>query len=138
MGVRNRVILRSRRLGDSEEGGKERKKGKEVYIAGGARRNGEKEEGEVRARRSANRSPGCGATRYVYFITAEKGGAARAKGGREKDKECTTECKSPRRLDDKPPVALNCGSGERKCHVLILCGLYLQLHFVFLICILDF
>ena len=37
------------------------------------------------------------------FITAEKGGVARAKGVREKEKECsTTECKSQRRLGDGP------------------------------------
>ena len=29
-----------------------------------------------------------------FLITAEKGGVARAKGEGEKEKECTTECKS--------------------------------------------
>ena len=45
------------------------------------------------------------------FITAEKGGVARARGGGKK-KECTTECKSRWRLDEKAPWALNCGSGD--------------------------
>ena len=35
----------------------------------------------------------------VCFITAEKGGVARAKGEGEKEKECTTECKSQRRRE---------------------------------------
>ena len=48
----------------------------------------------------------------VYFITAEKSGKARAKGVGEKEKECTTECKSQRRLDEKAPWALHYGSGE--------------------------
>ena len=38
-----------------------------------------------------------------YFITAEKGGVARAKGGGEEEKECSTECKSRRRRDEKAP-----------------------------------
>ena len=46
------------------------------------------------------------------FITAEKGGVARAKGEGEKEKECITECKSRRRRDEKAPWALNYGSGE--------------------------
>ena len=46
------------------------------------------------------------------FITAEKGGVARAKGEGEKKKECTTECKSRRRRDEKAPWALNYRSGE--------------------------
>jgi len=38
--------------------------------------------------------------RYI-FIATEKGGVARAKGGGEKEKECsTTECKSRRRRDE--------------------------------------
>ena len=45
-------------------------------------------------------------TTIVCFITAEKGGVARAKGGGENEKECTTECKSRRRRDDKAPWAL--------------------------------
>ena len=35
----------------------------------------------------------------AVFITAEKGGVARAKGVEEKKKEGTTECTSQRRLD---------------------------------------
>ena len=46
------------------------------------------------------------------FITAEKGEVATAKGDGEKKKECTTECKSRRRRDEKAPWALNYGSGE--------------------------
>ena len=46
----------------------------------------------------------------VCFITAEKGEVATAKGDGEK-KECTTECKSRRRRDEKAPWALNYGSG---------------------------
>ena len=43
----------------------------------------------------------------VYiFITAGKGGVARAKGEGEKVKECTTEGKSRRRRDEKAPWAL--------------------------------
>jgi len=51
---------------------------------------------------------------YITFITAEKGGVAKAKGEGEKKKDCTTECKSRRRRDDKAtaPWALNYGSGE--------------------------
>ena len=51
-------------------------------------------------------------TSLNVFITAENGGVARAKGGGEKEKECTTECKSQRTLDEMPPWALNYGSGE--------------------------
>ena len=46
------------------------------------------------------------------FITAEKGGVARAKGEGEKEKEITAEGKSGRRRDEKAPWALNIGSGE--------------------------
>ena len=46
------------------------------------------------------------------FITAEKGEVATAKGDGEKKKECTTECKSRRRRDEKAPWALNYESGE--------------------------
>ena len=46
------------------------------------------------------------------FITAAKGGVARAMGGGEKEKECTTGCKSQRRLVKKAPWALNYESGE--------------------------
>ena len=35
----------------------------------------------------------------VWFIIAEKGGVARAKGVEEKEKERTTECKGQRRMD---------------------------------------
>ena len=48
----------------------------------------------------------------TIFITAGKGGVARAKGEGEKVKECTTEGKSRRRRDEKAPWALNDGSGE--------------------------
>ena len=39
------------------------------------------------------------------FITAEKGGVhvARVKGEGEKEKDCTTECRSRRRRDEKAP-----------------------------------
>jgi len=40
---------------------------------------------------------------FFDFITAEKGGVARAKGEGEKEKECTTECKSRRQRDEKAP-----------------------------------
>ena len=50
--------------------------------------------------------------RTLCFITAEKGEVATAKGDGEKKKECTTECKSRRRRDEKAPWALNYGSGE--------------------------
>ena len=49
-----------------------------------------------------------------FFITAEKGGVARAKVEGEKEKECTTECKSRQRRVEKAPCALNYGSGERE------------------------
>ena len=49
---------------------------------------------------------------FSCFITAEKGGVVRAKGGGKKEKECTTECKSQRLLDEKASWALNYGSGE--------------------------
>ena len=45
----------------------------------------------------------------VCFITAEKGRVARA----EKEKQCTAECKSQRRLDETAPWALFLWSGER-------------------------
>ena len=45
-------------------------------------------------------------------MTAEKGGVARAKGVEEKEKECTTECKSQRRMDETTPWALNYWNGE--------------------------
>ena len=48
----------------------------------------------------------------ALFISAEKCEVARAKGVGEKEKECTTECKIQRRLDEKAPRALNYGSGE--------------------------
>ena len=50
----------------------------------------------------------------LYFITAEKGGVARAKGVREKEKECTTECKcnkNQRRLDEIDDSELTLGPG---------------------------
>ena len=43
---------------------------------------------------------------------AETGEVARAKDMGEKEKECTTECKSQRRLDEMAPWALHYGSGE--------------------------
>jgi len=46
------------------------------------------------------------------FITAEKGGVAKAKCEGEKEKECITECKSRRRRDEKAPWALHYESGE--------------------------
>ena len=48
------------------------------------------------------------------FIAAEKGGVARAKGVGEKEHECTTECKSRRRQNEKAPWALNYGSGREE------------------------
>ena len=42
-----------------------------------------------------------------------KDGVARVKGvGYKENEECTTECKSQRRLDEKAPWALNYRSGE--------------------------
>ena len=49
---------------------------------------------------------------FVLFITAEKGVEARAMGVEKKEKVCTTECKSQRRLDETFPLALDYGSGE--------------------------
>ena len=49
---------------------------------------------------------------HTHFITAEKGGVEKAKGVGEKEKDCTTECKSRRRRDEKAPRALHHGSGE--------------------------
>jgi hypothetical protein len=43
----------------------------------------------------------------LLLLTAEKGGVARAKGVGEKKKECTTECKSQRQLDETTPWALS-------------------------------
>jgi hypothetical protein len=48
----------------------------------------------------------------VVLLQLKKGGVAKAKGEGEKEKECTTECKSPRRRDEKAPWALNDESGE--------------------------
>jgi hypothetical protein len=49
---------------------------------------------------------------FVCFITAERGGVAKAKGEGQKEKECTTECKSRWRRDEKAPWALNYGGGK--------------------------
>ena len=50
---------------------------------------------------------------HHIFITAEKGGVARANGEGEKEtEECTTEGKSRRLRDKKALWALNYGSGE--------------------------
>ena len=46
------------------------------------------------------------------FITAEKGEVATAKGDGEKKKECTTECKSRRRRDEKAPTPFVCDFGD--------------------------
>ena len=76
----------------------------------------------------------------VCFITAEKGGVARAKGEGEKEKEWTTEGTSRRRRDEKAPWALNYGSWEgggvergrrrggekRAMHVWCVCGPWRQ------------
>ena len=51
---------------------------------------------------------------FVCLITAEKGGVARAKGEGEKEKECTTECKSRRRRDEKAPGHLITGAGREE------------------------
>ena len=53
-----------------------------------------------------------GVMRNFIFISAQKGGVARAMGEGEKEKECTTEGKSRRRRDEKAPWELNYGSGE--------------------------
>ena len=50
---------------------------------------------------------------WFSFTTARKDGVARAEGGGEKEKECTTECKSRRRRDEKAPRHLIRGAGER-------------------------
>ena len=46
------------------------------------------------------------------LLQLKKGGVTKAKGEGEKEKECTKECKSRRRRDEKPPWALNYESGE--------------------------
>ena len=46
------------------------------------------------------------------LLQLKNGGVAKAKGEGEKGKECTTECKSRRRLKEKALWALNYGSGE--------------------------
>ena len=48
----------------------------------------------------------------LLSVTAEEGGVARAKGGGEKEKQCTTEGKSRRRLKEKARLALNYRSGD--------------------------
>ena len=40
------------------------------------------------------------------LLQLKNGGVANAKGEGEKEKECTTECKSRRRRDEKAPWAL--------------------------------
>ena len=47
-----------------------------------------------------------------YLLQMKRGGVAKAKGEGVKEKECTTECKSRRRRDEKAPWALNYESGE--------------------------
>ena len=44
---------------------------------------------------------------YYYLLQLKKGGVAKAKGEGEKENECTTECKSRRRRDEKAPWALS-------------------------------
>ena len=52
--------------------------------------------------------------RLVLF-QLKKGGVARAEGVEEKEKECTTECKSQRRLDEtRPPGHLISGAGSEE------------------------
>ena len=41
----------------------------------------------------------------MFLLQLKKGGVANAKGEGEKEKECTTECKSRRRRDEKAPWA---------------------------------
>ena len=48
----------------------------------------------------------------VVLLQLKNGGVAKAKGEGEKENECTTECKSRRRRDEKAPWALNYESGE--------------------------
>ena len=50
--------------------------------------------------------------RIHTYITAEKDGVVRAKGGGEKGGLYYTECKSRQRLKEKADWALNYGSGE--------------------------
>ena len=49
-----------------------------------------------------------------FLITAEKGGVVKAKGDGEKEKECTTECKSRRRRDEKAPGHLITRAGREE------------------------
>ena len=58
--------------------------------------------------------PDDGVDRSEGFVLLQlkNGGVAKAKGEGEKENECTTECKSRRRRDEKAPWALNYGSGE--------------------------
>ena len=49
---------------------------------------------------------------FRVLLQLKKGGVAKAKGEGEKENECTTECKSRRRRDEKAPWALNYESGE--------------------------
>ena len=60
----------------------------------------------------------------IYFIKAEKDGVARAKGVGEKENECTTVCKSQRRLDEKPPWALGDFGEFDASFVATVAGLY--------------
>ena len=48
----------------------------------------------------------------LCIITAERNRVARAMGVGEKEKECTTACKSQRRLDAMPPCVLDYGNGN--------------------------
>ena len=48
----------------------------------------------------------------AVLLQLKTGGVAKAKGEGEKENECTTECKSRRRRDEKAPWALNYESGE--------------------------
>ena len=64
---------------------------------------------ELLARR---RSTGIQPSPVVVLLQLKKGGVAKAKGEGKKEKECTTECKSRRRRDEKAPWALNYESGE--------------------------
>ena len=70
----------------------------------------------------------------LVFITAEKGGVARAKGEGEKEKECTTECKSRRRhliTGAGREEVLRKGGGEEARSVRCMCDVCAELSRVY-------
>jgi len=46
----------------------------------------------------------------IVLLQLKNGGVAKVKGEGEKEKECTTECKSRRRRDEKAPSDYHCTS----------------------------